>query len=162
MNNSIHQFLASDIKGETLDFSTLKGNKVMIVNTASKCGLTPQYEDLQKLYDTYQDTNFKIIGFPSNDFMAQEPGSNAEISKFCIDNYGVSFQMMGKIKVKGEDKHDIYQFLTDKSWNQKMDSQVEWNFQKYLLNESGELEKVISPQTSPLDQEITNWIEGKD
>lgn len=160
MSNSIHQFVATDIKGETFDFSTLKGNKVMVVNTASKCGLTPQYEKLQELHDTYKNSNFTIIGFPSNDFMAQEPGTNQEISKFCVQNYGVSFKMMGKIIVKGEDKHDVYQFLTDKSLNEKIDSQVEWNFQKYLLNENGELEKVISPQTSPFDPEIIDWIES--
>lgn len=160
MDNSIHQLLATDIKGETFDFSSLKGNKIMVVNTASQCGLTPQYEELQKLYETYKNSNFSIIGFPSNDFMSQEPGTNDEISKFCVENYGVTFKMMGKIMVKGEDKHDVYQFLTDKSWNQKIDSQVEWNFQKYLLNENGELEKVITPQTSPMDKEITDWIES--
>jgi len=160
MSNTIHQFLATDLKGNTFDFFNLKGNKVMIVNTASKCGLTPQYEALQKLHDRYKESNFKIIGFPSNDFMAQEPGSNQEISKFCVENYGVSFKMMGKIIVKGEDKHDVYHFLTDKSLNGKLDSQVQWNFQKYLLNENGELEKVISPYTSPLDQQIIDWIES--
>jgi glutathione peroxidase len=158
MNSSIHQFLATDIKGDTFEFSNLKGKKVMIVNTASQCGLTPQYEKLQELYDTYKDSNFTIIGFPSNDFMGQEPGSNSEISKFCVENYGVEFKMMGKIKIKGDDKHDVYQFLTDKEWNNKQDSSVEWNFQKYLLNKNGELEKVISPQTSPMDEEIVNWI----
>jgi len=160
MSNSIHQFMATDIKGETFDFSSLEGKKVMIVNTASQCGLTPQYEKLQELHDTYKNSDFAIIGFPSNDFMGQEPGSNEDISRFCVENYGVTFKMMGKIIVKGEDKHDVYQFLTDKFWNQKTDSQIEWNFQKYLLNEKGELEKVISPQTSPLDQEIIEWIEN--
>jgi glutathione peroxidase len=160
MSKSIHQFLASDIKGESFDFSSLEGKKVMIVNTASQCGLTPQYEKLQELYETYKDLDFTIIGFPSNDFMGQEPGSNDEISKFCEENYGVSFKMMGKVIVRGEDKHDVYQFLTDKSWNEKQDSQVEWNFQKYLLGRNGELDKVISPQTSPLDQEIIDWIKA--
>lgn len=159
MGNSIHQLLATDIQGNTFDFSSLKGKKIMVVNTASKCGLTTQYEQLQSLYDKYKTTGFTIIGFPSNDFMGQEPGSNDDISKFCVENYGVSFQMMGKVIVKGEDKHDVYQFLTDKSWNKIMDSNVEWNFQKYLLNKDGVLEKVISPQTSPLDQEIVDWIE---
>lgn len=158
MNTSIHQFLATDINGETFDFSSLKGKKVMIVNTASQCGLTPQYEKLQKLYEEYKDSNFAIIGFPSNDFMGQEPGSNEDISKFCVNNYGVTFKMMGKIIVKGEDKHDVYQFLTDKAWNQRIDSEVEWNFQKYLLNENGELDRVIPPQTSPMDQVIVDWI----
>ena len=160
MEHSIHQLLATDIKGNTFDFSSLKGKKVMVVNTASKCGLTPQYEKLQLLYDKYKYKEFTIIGFPSNDFMGQEPGNNDDISKFCIENYGVSFQMMGKVIVKGDDKHDVYQFLTDKSWNQTLDSEVEWNFQKYLLNKDGVLEKVLSPQTSPLDKEIIDWIEA--
>ena len=159
MENSIHQLLATDIQGNTFDFSSLKGKKIMVVNTASKCGLTPQYEQLQSLYDKYKTTGFTIIGFPSNDFMGQEPGSNDDISKFCVENYGVSFQLMLKVSVNAEDKHDVYQFLTDKSWNKIMDSNVEWNFQKYLLNKDGVLEKVISPQTSPLDQEIVDWIE---
>ena len=115
VNNSIHQFKVADIYGDIFDFSKLKGKKVMIVNTASKCGLTFQYEALQKLYSQYKDLNFVVIGFPSNDFLWQEPGSNDEIIDFCEENYGVTFPMMSKVTVKGSKKHPIYQFLTQKS-----------------------------------------------
>ena len=110
VDNSIHQFKVADIYGNIFDFSQLKGKKVMIVNTASKCGLTYQYEALQKLYSQYKDLNFVIVGFPSNDFLWQEPGSNDEIIDFCEQNYGVTFPMMSKITVKGTKKHPIYQF----------------------------------------------------
>ena len=116
-DNSIHQFKVADIYGNIFDFSQLKGKKVMIVNTASKCGLTYQYEALQKLYSQYKDLNFVVIGFPSNDFLWQEPGSNDEIIDFCEENYGVTFPMMSKVTVKGSKKHPIYQFLTQKSKN---------------------------------------------
>lgn len=158
MDTSIYQFQVEDLYGESFDFSTLKGKKIMIVNTASKCGLTPQYEDLEKLYQTYKDQNFIIIGFPANDFMKQEPGSNEEIATFCQKNYGVSFPMMAKISVKGKDIHPIYQFLTSKDKNGQIDSKVKWNFQKYLIGEEGILEKVIDPTMSPTDDEIINWI----
>jgi len=156
---SIHKFKVEDINGNEFDFNTLKGKKVMIVNTASKCGLTPQYEELQKIFEQYQDKDFTIVGFPSNDFMSQEPGSNAEIAEFCRVNYGVTFPMMSKISVTGKDKHPIYQFLTEESKNGYADSKVEWNFQKYLLNEDGQLEKIIGPRVKPTDVEITDWIE---
>ena len=156
---SIHQFKVKDIDGNYFDFDKLKGKKVMIVNTASKCGLTPQYEKLEALYQKYQDKNFVIIGFPANNFMGQEPGSNEEIAKFCQKNYGVTFPMMEKISVKGKDIHPVYQFLTSKDKNGLEDNEVQWNFQKYLLNENGHLEKVISPRTQPDDKEIISWIE---
>ena len=146
VNNSIHQFKVADIYGDIFDFSKLKGKKVMIVNTASKCGLTFQYEALQKLYSQYKDLNFIVIGFPSNDFLWQEPGSNDEIIDFCEENYGVTFPMMSKVTVKGSKKHPIYQFLTQKSKNNFKDSRVTWNFQKYLINKDGRIEKIISPE----------------
>jgi|TARA_X000000950_G_scaffold80621_1_gene101353 glutathione peroxidase len=155
---SIHQFKVADIYGNIFDFSQLKGKKVMIVNTASKCGLTYQYEALQKLYSQYKDLNFVIIGFPSNDFLWQEPGSNDEIIDFCEQNYGVTFPMMSKITVKGSKKHPIYQFLTEKSKNNYKDSRVTWNFQKYLINKEGRIEKIISPRTRPDSEEIVSWI----
>ncbi len=158
MNNSIHQFTVTDLEGEEFDLASLKGKKVMVVNTASKCGLTPQYKDLQALYEKYENQNFVIIGFPANNFMGQEPGSDEEIAEFCERNYGVYFPMMSKISVKGKDQHEVYQFLTQKSKNGVEDSKVEWNFQKYLINQEGELEKVISPRTNPQDQEIIDWI----
>ncbi len=131
---NLHQFKVKTLADDDFDFSSLKGKKVMVVNTASKCGLTPQYKDLQALYDTYKDENFVIVGFPANNFMSQEPGTNKEISAFCTENYGVTFPMMSKISVKGDDMHPVYQFLTQKVKNGVEDSKVAWNFQKYLIN----------------------------
>lgn len=156
--NTIYNFKVEDINGKTFDLSSLKGKKVMIVNTASECGLTPQYEFLEELYKKYKNDNFVIIGFPSNDFGQQEPGTNEQISTFCKKNYGVTFPMMSKITVKGQEKHPLYQFLTEKNKNGLEDNEVQWNFQKYLINEKGELVKVISPKTSPMDPEIIKWI----
>ena len=136
----------------------MKGKKIMIVNTASKCGLTPQYEDLEKLYQEYKDKDFVIIGFPANDFMKQEPGTNEEIAAFCQKNYGVSFPMMEKISVKGKEMHPVYQFLTQKSQNNLQDADVKWNFQKFLIGNDGKLEKVIEPTKKPYDKEIIDWI----
>lgn len=159
-SSSIHQFKVKDINGNTFDLASLKGKKVMIVNTASKCGLTPQYEQLEAVYKKYAASNFIIIGFPANDFMGQEPGSNKEIEVFCQKNYGVTFPMMEKICVKGKNMHPLYKFLTQKKQNGLEDNQVQWNFQKYLINEKGQLEKVISPRTLPNDPEIIKWIVG--
>jgi len=156
---NIYQFTVTDLYGDTFNFSSLKGKKIMIVNTASECGLTPQYEDLQKLHETYKDKNFVIIGFPANNFGKQEPGTDKEIATFCKENYGVTFPMMTKISVKGETMHEVYQFLTQKSRNGLIDSKVAWNFQKYLLNENGELVKVIDSKTLPTDASIVTWIE---
>lgn len=158
---TIYQFNVQDLSGNAFDFAALKGKKIMIVNTASECGLTPQYEQLQAVYEKYKDQNFVIVGFPANNFGSQEPGSNAQIATFCQKNYGVTFPMMAKISVEGNDQHPVYQFLTQKAKNGLEDSEVQWNFQKYLINENGELAKVISPRVLPTDSEIINWIEGK-
>jgi glutathione peroxidase len=158
---TIYQFKVTDLYGKEFDFSTLKGKKLLIVNTASECGLTPQYKDLEAIYRKYKDKNFVIIGFPANNFGSQEPGSNEQIAKFCQMNYGVTFPMMSKISVKGKDIHEVYKFLTQKDKNGLQDSQVEWNFQKYLINEEGELIKVLSPRVLPTDSEIVGWINGK-
>lgn len=158
---SIHQFKVIDLYGEEFDFSSLIGKKVMVVNTASECGLTPQYKQLQEIYEKYKGQNFVIIGFPANNFGAQEPGKDEEIAAFCKKNYGVSFPMMSKISVKGDNIDEIYQFLTQKSQNGYEDSEVKWNFQKYLLDEEGYLVKVIQPQILPDDETIIKWIEGK-
>ena len=158
---TIYQFNVQDLSGNAFDFAALKGKKIMIVNTASECGLTPQYEQLQAVYEKYKDQNFVIVGFPANNFGSQEPGSNAQIATFCQKNYGVTFPMMAKISVEGNDQHPVYQFLTQKAKNGLGDSEVQWNFQKYLINENGELAKVISPRVLPTDSEIINWIEGK-
>ena len=156
---NIYQFKVTDLYGDTFDFSSLKGKKIMIVNTASECGLTPQYKDLQKLHETYKNKNFVIIGFPANNFGKQEPGTDKEIATFCKEDYGVTFPMMSKISVKGETMHAVYQFLTQKSKNGLIDSEIAWNFQKYLLDENGELVKVIDSKTLPADKSIITWIE---
>lgn len=160
MKNSIHTFTVEDINGNSFDLSSLKGKKVMLVNTASKCGLTPQYEKLEALYQQYKDQNFVIVGFPANNFMWQEPGTNDEIKAFCQKNYGVSFPMMAKISVKGKNQHPLYAFLTQKAKNGVVDSSVKWNFQKYLIDENGVLVDVIAPRTQPDDIKILTWIKG--
>lgn len=158
-NQTIYQFTVEDINGKPFALADLKGKKVMIVNTASKCGLTPQYKEFEALYQQYKDRDFIIIGFPANNFLGQEPGSNEQIASFCSINYGVSFPMMSKISVKGKNMHPLYQFLTQKSKNGVEDSKVRWNFQKYLIGRDGKLEKVIAPKTLPSSDEVTQWIE---
>lgn len=155
---SIHQFKVMDINGKEFDFASLKGKKVMIVNTASKCSLAPQYEQLETLYEEFKKDNFIILGFPANNFNEQEPGTNAEIAEFCTKNYGVTFPMMEKISVKGADMHPLYQFLTQKAQNGLQENNVEWNFQKYLIDREGHLDRVVAPQTLPIDESIINWI----
>lgn len=159
-NVSFHSFVVTDIDGNEFPLSKLKGKKVMVVNTASKCGFTPQYEDLQALYDKYKDKNFVIIGFPANNFMGQEPGTNQEIKEFCTTRFSVSFPMMAKISVKGNDIHPLYQWLTQKSMNGVMDSEVKWNFQKYLIDENGKLVDMIPPKEKPNSEKVIKWIEG--
>lgn len=156
---SLYDFSTKTLEGENYNLSDLKGKKVMIVNTASKCGLTSQYEDLEKLYEKYKDRDFVIIAFPSNDFFSQEPGNNKEIREFCTNNYNISFPVMEKINVKGKNIHPIYKWLTNKNLNGINDSSTKWNFQKYLIGKNGNLEKVISPRTDPFDKEIIEWIE---
>ncbi|PZX18051.1 glutathione peroxidase [Breznakibacter xylanolyticus] len=158
---SFYDFKVKTLDGTDFDFASLKGKKVMIVNTASKCGLTPQYEQLEALYKKYGGETFIIIGFPANNFMNQEPGSALQIEEFCSLNYGVTFPMMEKISVKGNDIHPIYQWLTQKSQNGVMDSQVKWNFQKYLISPEGTLEKVVEPRVKPNDDTVVGWIEGR-
>ncbi len=157
-DKTLHDFVVEDIYGEKFNFADLKGKKVMIVNTASKCGLTPQYESLEKLYRTYGDQNFVIVGFPANNFMNQEPGTNEDIIMFCEENYGVTFPMMSKISVKGDDIHPLYQWLTNGEMNGYGDSEVSWNFQKYLVNEEGKLVAMFPPRHNPMSDEIINWI----
>ena len=157
---SFYDFTVTDITGEDYPLSQLKGKKVLVVNTASKCGFTPQYEGLQKLYEKYGEDAFMIIGFPANNFAEQEPGSNEEIASFCKLNYGVTFPMMSKISVKGDDQHPLYKWLTSKSDNGFEDSEVTWNFQKYMIDEVGQLVGHFSPNTKPDDQELVGWIEN--
>jgi glutathione peroxidase len=155
---SIYQFKVKDLAGNDFDFSSLKGKKLLIVNTASKCGLTPQYKQLQEVYDLYGGENFEIIGFPANNFGQQEPGTDMEIASFCKENFGVTFPMMSKVSVKGSDMDELYQFLTQENRNGLKDSEVSWNFQKYLIGADGKLVSVFSPKTLPDDASIVNWI----
>ena len=158
---SFYDFTVKTINDEDFALSSLKGKKVLVVNTASKCGNTPQYEDLERLYKEYGGEHFVIIGFPANNFMGQEPGTNEEIETFCRVNYGVTFPMMAKISVKGKDMHPLYHWLTSKSLNGVMDSEVKWNFQKYLIDENGRLVDVLMPKESPYSEKITGWLKKK-
>ena len=158
---SFYSLKAKTIDGKEFDFSSLKGKKVMIVNTASKCGNTPQYAKLEDLYKKYGGDKFVILGFPANNFAHQEPGTNEEIARFCTLNYGVTFPMMSKISVKGDDMNPVYKWLTSKSENGVMDSDVKWNFQKYLIDENGHLVAVIPPKEDPMSDQIMAFINNK-
>lgn len=158
---SFYDLKAKTIDGKAFDFSDLKGKKVLVVNTASKCGFTKQYAQLEEVYKEYKDSSFIIVGFPANNFGRQEPGSNDEIKEFCTKNYGVSFPMMEKISVKGDDMDPVYHWLTEKKLNGKMDSSVKWNFQKYLIDEKGNLVDVAYSQEEPTSAKIVNWIRKK-
>jgi len=153
-----YDFKVKDIDGNDFDLSSLKGKKVLVVNTASKCGFTPQYEQLEAIFKKYGGDKFTIIGFPANNFMKQEPGTNDEIAAFCEKNYGVTFQMMSKISVKGDDMAPLYQWLTQKSKNGVSDSKVGWNFQKYLIDENGNLVEMVESKVKPDDERIVSWI----
>jgi glutathione peroxidase len=155
---SIHQFKVKTLEGQDFDFASLKGKKVMVVNTASECGFTPQYKGLEELYQKYKDKNFVIIGFPCNDFGGQEPGNATEIRGFCTKNYGVTFPLMEKVSVVTA---PIYLWLKDKDMNGVESSKVSWNFNKYLIDENGHLVKHLGSMTKPDSDEITKWIEGK-
>jgi glutathione peroxidase len=150
---SIHTFKVTSIDGSTIDFAAFKGKKILIVNTASRCGYTPQYEPLEKLYEGHKD-KLVVVGFPANNFGSQEPGSNDEINSFCTKNYGVSFPMAAKISVKGKDMAPLYQWLTQKSKNGVLDAEVSWNFNKFLIDENGRLMNHFDSDTEPLSEEI--------
>ena len=158
---SFYNFKVKDIDGKMFDFASLKGKKVMIINVASKCGFTPQYAELEELYKKYGSANFIIIGFPANNFGSQEPGSDSEIKTFCTSTYGVTFPMMAKISVKGDDMHPLYKWLTQKSENGVIDSPVLWNFQKFMIDEKGNLRVVFPSKTKPMSDEVINWIVGR-
>lgn len=157
---SFYDFTVKDISGEDYPLLQLKGKKVLVVNTASKCGFTPQYEGLQDLFEKYGSENFIIIGFPANNFAKQEPGTNEEIASFCQVNYGVTFPMMSKISVKGDDQHPVYRWLTLKSENGIEDSKVSWNFQKYMIDEEGQLVGHFAPTVKPGNKKLVRWIEN--
>lgn len=155
---SFYDFKMTTLDGKEFDMAQLKGKKVMIVNTASECGLTPQYENLEELYKEFGGDSFVILGFPANNFGGQEPGSDTEIATFCSKNYGVTFQMFSKISVKGDDQHPFYQWLTHKEMNGVEDVEMVWNFQKFLIDENGNWVKSVHPTISPVSEEIIEWI----
>jgi len=170
---AIYDFKVAGLDGNQIDFSAYKGKKIMIVNTASKCGNTPQYADLEKLYEKYKD-KLVIVGFPANNFGEQEPGSNTEIKEFCTKNYGVSFPMAEKVSVKGDDIAPIYKYLVDQSkelaksvtgttskdlvWKRYLQNPVDWNFTKFLLDENGKLIAVFHNKVSPMSDEVTQYL----
>lgn len=158
---SFHDFTVKAMDGTDFHLSSLKGKKVLVVNTASKCGLTPQYEKLQLLFEKYGGDKFTIIAFPANNFNGQEPGTNEEIMEFCTLNYNVTFPVMSKISVKGDDMDALYKWLTQKSENGQADAEVQWNFQKFMIDENGHWVDFVAPKESPLSDKIVQWIEGK-
>jgi glutathione peroxidase len=157
---SFYDFTVKTIEGEDFPLSRLKGKKVLVVNTASKCGYTPQYADLEEIYKQYGGEDFTILGFPSNDFGKQEPGTNEEIASFCQINYGVTFQMMEKVSVKGDNIAPLYSWLTNKSQNGVLDAKIGWNFHKFLIDENGKLVRDVKTGVKPTDDEIVSWITG--
>ncbi|WP_455379096.1 glutathione peroxidase [Petrachloros mirabilis] len=153
---SLYDFTLDDIEGKPVSLSQYKGKVLLLVNTASFCGNTPQYSDLETMYEKYRDRGLEILAFPANNFGQQEPGTNAEIKGFCLTKYSVSFPLFSKISVKGSDKHPLYQYLTEKS---QFPGEVEWNFQKYLVDRSGHVVGRFHHRTKPLSPEIVNEVE---
>lgn len=153
---SIYDFKVPGLDGKEIDFSKFKGHKILIVNTASKCGLTPQYAELEKLHNTYK--NLVIVGFPANNFGGQEPGANSEIKEFCQKNYGVTFTMAEKVSVKGDDIHPIYKYLLAEAAKKGFTDPIKWNFTKFLIDEKGNLITVISSKTTPMSEELTKHL----
>ncbi len=161
--SDIYGLSATTIDGKPFTFDQLKGRKVLVVNTASECGYTPQYAQLQELHvrhKAYGDKGLVIIGFPCNDFGAQEPGSEQDIAAFCSKNYGVSFAMMAKVHTTGIDQHPVYRWLTSKSENGVLDTEVKWNFHKFLIDEQGHLVKDLPSRVGPMDAEVVDWVKG--
>ena len=157
---SFHELSATDIHGNPVPFDSFKGKKVLVVNTASECGYTKQYAQLQELHEEFKDKGLVVIGFPSNDFGGQEPGSESDIMAFCEKNFGVTFPMMSKVTVKGREPHPVYAWLTSKQANGVQDATVKWNFHKFLIDEQGRLVGDHPSAVSPLDEQIISWVEG--
>lgn len=154
---SIYDFSVPSLDGGTINFSSFKGKKILIVNTASECGNTPQYDGLEKLYEKYKG-KLVVVGFPANNFGGQEPGSNSVIKEFCKKNYGVSFPMAEKISVIGADTHELYKFLKEQAAAKGFTDPVNWNFGKFLINEKGELIATFSPRTQPMSEDILKYL----
>lgn len=157
-SKTLYDFSAKTIDGKMFCFSQLKGKKVLIVNTASECSLTPQYKRLQEMYEEYGGENFEIVAFPSNDFFKHEPGTNQEIKEFCQLKYGVTFLLMEKISVKGDSIHPVYKWLTSSAENGVLDAPVKWNFQKFLVDKNGDVEDFVAPLTRPDVERVIEWI----
>lgn len=153
----IYKYKVEGLTGGSINFADFKGKKILIVNTASKCGNTPQYAGLEELYKKYKD-KLVIVGFPANNFMGQEPGSNEDIAAFCEKNYGVTFPMAAKVSVKGKDIAPIYKYLTEEAAKKKLDNPVTWNFGKFLVNENGELVATFSPKTKPMSDDVLKYL----
>ena len=153
-------FSLDNINGELVNLSEFKGNVVMMVNVASKCGNTPQYESLQAMFEKYKDQGFVILGFPANNFKGQEPGTNEEIKQFCSLNYGVTFPLFSKISVKGEDQHPLYKFLTGEETNPGFSGDIKWNFGKFLISKQGKVINRFTPKTKPNDAKVIEAIES--
>lgn len=159
-NRTFYEHQVNAIDGNPFDLNTLKGKKIMIVNVASECGLTPQYKELEALYQLYGGEEFEILAFPANNFGAQEPGTHSEIITFCEKNYGVTFLLFEKISVKGEKQHPLYEWLTRKELNGEKSVSVKWNFQKFLIDEEGRWIDYLLPTTSPKSEKVIRWIEN--
>src|SRR5690606_12337578 len=157
MEKSFYDFKMKDIDGNEVDFNQYRGKKVLVVNVASKCGYTPQYAELQELNEKYGN-QIAILGFPTNNFGGQEPGTNEDIKQFCTENYGVTFQMFDKVSVKGVDTHTLYRWLSDKDLNGWNDKEPSWNFCKYFIDENGPLKKFFPSSVKPMDEEIISLI----
>ena len=157
--DSVHDFTVTDIRGEEVNLADYRGKTLLIVNTASKCGFTPQYEGLQKLHEEYKDRGLVVIGFPSNDFKQQEPGSNEQILQFCQENYGVEFPMMSKIHVKGDEQHPLYRYLTKEETAGEYAGEIGWNFTKFLIGPDGRIAARFPSKVEPQDEQVTKAVE---
>lgn len=154
---TVYQYELNSISGENISLSDYEGDLLLIVNTASECGFTPQYEGLQELYETYSDQGFKVLGFPANNFGGQEPGSDEEIAQFCKANYGVSFPMFSKVSVKGEDQHPLFSYLTSAE-NPDFTGEISWNFEKFLVDRNGNVVRRFKSNVEPMSDELTSAI----
>jgi len=156
-SNSVYEIALKTLDGQDFNLSGFRGKKILVVNTASKCGFTGQYEELQKLHEKYSE-KLAVVGMPCNQFMMQEPGSNEKIAAFCKKNYGVTFTMLEKADVKGKNQHPLYQWLTQKDKNGVLDAKVSWNFNKFLIDENGNLLAHFESSVKPLSEEITKYF----
>jgi glutathione peroxidase len=159
-SKSVYDFKMKNIDGNEVALDAYKGKVLLFVNVASKCGLTPQYKEIQALYEKYKDKGLVVLGFPANNFMGQEPGSDKDIKEFCTLKYDVTFPMFSKISVKGSDQHPLYKYLTSKDENGVIDAKVSWNFQKFLVSKSGKVITSFGPQTSVTEADVTKAIEA--